>query len=143
MRGLTLSLLAAIALPSCAFLHHVQISDIDNRSGYTLQPIDIKLSETGFNIDEAADIARGITRSERAREDIDTIRDLIKMFQMGPKTGNPVFNDRYARNTVFRIYEACPNGNITGITSIRETRKYPVISGEIVRITGYCKIPRR
>ena len=32
----------------------------------------------------------------------------------------------------------CPSGKLTGLMSVRESRKYPVISGEIVKVTGYC-----
>ena len=66
------------------------------------------------------------------------IGDIIALFQMGPKTGNPVFNPAYSDNLILKLRTLCPSGRITGLTSIRETNKYPVISGEIVKLTGYC-----
>ena len=125
---------------SCAILHHIQIGDIDNRKIWRLRPIDIKVSETGIDIDTAVSIGKGLTSSKKTREQLDMINDIISLFQMGPRTGNLVFNDTYAGNIILRIYEACPTGRVTGIQSIRETMKYPVISGEIVRITGYCLV---
>jgi hypothetical protein len=65
---------------------------------------------------------------------------LIGLFQMGPQTGNPVYSKDYARNLMQLIYEKCPSGKVTGLTSVRESRKYPVISGEIVKVTGFCLI---
>ena len=60
------------------------------------------------------------------------------MFQMGPRTGNPVYNATYARDLHQQLRRTCPRGHITGITAVREARKYPVISGEIVRIVATC-----
>ena len=58
---------------------------------------------------------------------------------MGPRTGEPVWSsDTYADKVYLGLYEKCPSGQITGLTSIREINKYPVVSGEIVKITGFC-----
>jgi hypothetical protein len=122
---------------ACAVLHHVQIGDIDNRNGEKLRSFEIMVSETGINLDEAAGAAKVFSNSKVDRE-IDKIRDIIGMFQMGPRTGNPVYNDRYAYGLIDEIRGRCPNGKITGLMSIREMRQYPVISGEIVKIKGYC-----
>ena len=61
------------------------------------------------------------------------------MFQMGPRTGNPVYNERYAEDLLFLIKQKCPNGRVSGLTITREqSERYPVISGEIVKVTGHC-----
>ena len=125
-------------LPACAFLHHVQVSDIDQRQGEKWDPIDIKLSEMGIDVKQASSLVKGIARSGKGKKTADSIQRLIGAFQMGPKTGNIVFDDSYAEDLLLRIYEQCPSGKLTGLMSIRETMKYPVISGEIIKVTGYC-----
>lgn len=126
-------------IAGCAVLHHAQIGDIDNREGKGKgQPFDIKVSETGFNLDEAASVAKAVARNSQASEDIESVRAIISLFQWGPRTGNPVFVEKYAEGILDLIYERCPSGKITGVMAIRESRKYPVIAGEIVKITGYC-----
>jgi hypothetical protein len=103
----------------------------------------MKVSESGFNLDEAGDIAKAMSRSKTANKDVDNALAIIGLFQMGPRTGNPVFYDGYARNIVNDLYRECPSGRITNLISIRETRKYPVLSGEIVKITGSCAVDRK
>jgi hypothetical protein len=127
-----------LLVSACAQLHHVQVGDVDDRSEYAYVPFEVMVSETGVSVEEIGDIARAASRSPH-NNDGGKIADAIAMFQMGPRTGNPVYNQRYAEKMIYSIYEKCPSGHITGLMSIRETRKYPVISGEIVKITGYCK----
>ena len=126
---------------SCAQLHHVQVGEIENRSGFVQKPFDIKISETGINIQEAAGITKAIS-SKQTNKEIQQVANVIAMFQMGPRTGNPVYVKDYAKNLIQLIYEKCPNGQVTGLTSVRESRKYPVVSGEIVKVTGYCLLAR-
>ncbi len=123
---------------SCAVLHHVQLGELDNTNPIKLDSFEIKVSETGINLDEAADIAKAISRSKKADESIERVQSIIALFQMGPKTGNPVYDDTYAENVITLIHDECPSGKITGLTTIRETRKYPVISGEIIKVKGFC-----
>lgn len=129
--------LSLFILVSCAQLHHVQIGEIASHPDYIQKPFEIKISEMGVNIDEAAKIVT-LASGKSANSDAQEIAGLIGLFQMGPRTGEPVYEKDYAKNLIQVLYEKCPSGKISGLTSIRETRKYPVISGEIVKITGYC-----
>jgi len=36
------------------------------------------------------------------------------------------------------IYAECPTGKMTGLTSVREAKAFGAVSGEIVRLSGYC-----
>lgn len=137
----TLFLFTVILLTGCAQLHHVQLGEIQSSSSYIQKPFEIKISEVGVNLGEIKDIANA-TAGGKTKDQANDIADAIAMFQMGPRTGNPVYVKDYAKNLIQLIYEKCPSGKVTGLVSIRETRKYPVISGEIVKVTGYCLIPK-
>lgn len=121
---------------SCRYIHHVQIGEIDARKAN--RPFEVLVSETGVNLDEAADITRKTSRSTNDAKNANGIAQGLGMFQMGPRTGNVIYNNKFANNLIEAVIQKCPNGYITGLTSIRETNKYPVISGEIVKVTGYC-----
>jgi hypothetical protein len=130
-----------LLLAGCAQLHHVQLSDISNRTNSSSRKdIDIKLSETGVNLQEIADIAKAFSRSEKSSQQIQEVQNIIALFQMGPVTGNPVYVENYWKGIPQMLEAECPSGRITGVTSIRETRKYPVVSGEIVRIKATCLV---
>jgi hypothetical protein len=134
--GATLALLTA-----CAQLHHVQLSDISDlsdRDRASAKSIDIKVSETGVNLQEATDIAKAFTRNERTRDQMQQVQNMIALFQTGPRTGNPVYVENYWRDLPKMLAAECPGGRIANLMSLRETRKYPVISGEIVRIKATC-----
>jgi hypothetical protein len=133
--------LLCICLSGCAQLHHVQLGEIDNSPEFVRKPFDVKVSEVGVDLKEAAQTAR-LVGGKKAGETADTIAAVIGLFQMGPRTGAPVYVKDYANNAIQVVYEKCPSGRVTGITSIRETRKYPIISGEIVKVTGYCLMPK-
>lgn len=130
-----------IVFCSCAQLHHVQIGEIVSHPEYVQKPFDIKISESGINLGEAAEVSKIFLNKER-HKDADDVAAIIGLFQMGPSTGNPVYVKDYAKNLIQLLYEKCPSGKITGLMSIRESRKYPVVSGEIVRVTGYCLIKK-
>lgn len=125
----------------CAQLHHVQIGEVTDKSGFTSQKFEVLLSETGINIEEASKVAK-IFLNRKGDEAAEKVAGVVGLFQMGPRTGNPVYVKDYARDLIKVIYEKCPSGNVTGLTSIRETRKYPVVSGEIVKVTGYCLVKK-
>lgn len=133
-----LFIISSLFLSGCAVLHHVQMSDIDNRSQYVMVPIEVKVSEVGVNIGEATSIAKGVANNRNDRNTLGDIGDIIQSFQMGPRTGSPVYTDRYAEKLIYQLHTQCPSGKITGVQSIRESREYPVIKGEIVKITGFC-----
>lgn len=130
--------LAPFLLSSCAFLHSVHISDIDSKIVNEGTKFEVLVSETGLNLQEATNTAKVFTNDQKTKGDMQKVNDIISMFQMGPRTGNMVFNDTYADNLFKTLKEKCPKGQISGLMSIRETAKYPVVSGEIVKITGYC-----
>lgn len=131
------TVLTSIILQSCAQLHHVALSDIDTKETESSRPIEIKVSELGIDFKEASSAAKMLT-DRRTQQNIDTVQEVISLFQMGPLTGNRVFTEGYAYKVPLLLQEKCPGGRVTGIASIRETRKYPILSGEIVKIKAFC-----
>jgi hypothetical protein len=129
--------LCILPLTGCAVLHHVQVGDVDARNRRAASRIDIKISENGINIREANEIVRRLGNAAWSKQS-DDLAAIIGLFQMGPRTGNTVYSADYARAMAELIYQKCPSGQVSNLVSIRETRKYPVVSGEIVKVTGDC-----
>lgn len=133
-----MKLIFLLLLQSCAFLHHAQVGEIKYKKNHVRMPFEIKVSETGFDVQELGDIAGSLSNGNDAAGTTKEIADIIGMFQMGPRTGKPTYNEKYADSIAKAIYQKCPSGDITGLVMIREMASYPVISGEIVKIKGYC-----
>ena len=132
---LSLALLGCLLLSGCAELHHVAYGELENGRG---RPFEIMVSDTGINLGEAASVARSMSATPQGRRQASNAEDIIALFQTGPKTGNPVFNETYADRLHDDLARACPSLRIHHLIVVRETQKYPVISGEIVRIKGEC-----
>jgi len=127
-------------LTGCAVMHSVQLGDIDADVVLKGKPFEIRVSEVGFDAQEAAEIAAAI--AEVSGKSGDTLKDVgqvIGLFQMGPRTGKPVVDEAYSDAIIHRLRRECPAGQITGLMMVRETAEYPVVSGEIVRLVGYCR----
>ena len=128
-------------LTQCAIMFKYQLGDIDS-SGSELAPFEVIVSERGFNLEEAGAVSRSMMQASNnpeAAKQLKMIQDIISLFQFGPRTGNPVFNDDYADMIYQEIDYKCPSGQVTGLAIVRESNKYPIVSGEIVKVTGYCK----
>lgn len=127
-------------LSSCAALYHVQVSDI--KDARRARVIDVKLSETAFDIKGAMKTINRYYRSKAINKDAQQLHDnvdaALALINYGPKTGTPVFTDKYSDYLLDAIIEKCQSGKITGLTSVREARNYPYISGEIINVRGFC-----
>jgi hypothetical protein len=130
-------ILVMVILNGCAVVHHVQVGDIDDREN--VERFEVMLSETTISLPEATRIAGAFSRNQSTRAKYGKLANYIKLFQMGPSTGLGVFDEKYAEQLLTLITRICPNGKISGLTSIREMRRYPAISGEIVKVSGYCQ----
>lgn len=133
-----MKLIFLLLLQSCAFLHHAQLGEIRHKKNHVRMPFEIKVSETGVDMKEAADLAGALSNGNDAAGTAKEIADIVSMFQMGPRTGKPVYNEKYADGIAKAIYQKCPSGEITGLVMIREMASYPVVSGEIIKVKGYC-----
>jgi hypothetical protein len=128
--------LAVWPVGGCASLHSYQVDDIDSSRG-TLTPFEVQVDETGLNLHEAMAVAKSVVDRESEKR-LNAAEDVISLFQVGPSTGNPTFNDTWADGLAQAVRESCPSGQVTGVTTMRETNHYPVVSGEIVTVKGYC-----
>lgn len=130
-------------LLQCAFPHRYTIGDIDNTSSKR-KHFQIMVSELGYNFEEGLTIAQGALYASNSEANMESIRDIeyvktaIALSTMGPVTGRKVFNGKYADELTNIIYQHCKSGKIVNLQNIRESAKYPVVSGEIVRIEGDC-----
>jgi len=123
-------------ISGCAVLYHVQLGEIDNRREFTKIPFDIKVSEMGVDIKQTGKVIDALGRNKNKQAE--RVANFLEMFQMGPRTGMPVYSTKWAEQVIYKIYEACPSGQVTGLMSVRENRNYNVVSGEIIKITGFC-----
>lgn len=135
MRKKTLLPLAAflLLLTSCARLHHITVSNVDARMKGS--PFEVYVSDMGVNIGETS---RAMSRASKDGT-FKKIGDIVSMFQMGPRTGNPIYHVNEFMGIGEAIKSKCPSMKVTGLTSIREMRNYNFVSGEIVKITGFCR----
>ncbi len=132
-----ISICLILMCSGCARLDHVQISDIDQSQG-RLKAISVKISDTGFNASETVAIAGELAQSDSAKDSLGDLAAFLALINMGPTTGNPVYNDRYAENILMQLHQQCATGKITAIRSVREGLSYGPVSGEIVRIDADC-----
>jgi hypothetical protein len=133
-----LSALSVAGLCSgCASMYNQQISDIDSTRG-ALRPFEIQTNATGVNVHDGAAVARTLATDEATRKETSFLETVIALTQFGPQTGEPTFSDDWADGMVDELLRVCPSGQVTGLSARREAMKYPVISGELVTIKGYC-----
>jgi hypothetical protein len=126
----------------CAVLYKVQLSDIEHTARG--KPVSVKVSEMTVDFGEAARVAGrlGAAAGSRGMQSIGRAGSAYESyFQFGPKTGTPVFNEFYAREIPERLTAECKAGYLTNIISIRESRDYSFIKGQIVRVDATCVQP--
>ena len=99
---------------------------------------EIKLTEMGVDLEEVAEFGNDLGRMTKRDKETEGAMDLMKMANSGPKTGYPVFDVKYSDGLMDKIKAACPSGKVSGLTSVRETADYGMVSGEIVKLVGYC-----
>ena len=136
-----LLLTTVMGLSGCAALHHVQVGNIYNRNDVELRPIELKVSEIGIDLNDAKAISR-LTMDRQSSKEVNSALAFIELFQSGPHTGAGVYSLDYIKQVNRDLRSQCENGFITGLMAIRETRKYPVIHGEIIKIKAYCATPK-
>jgi len=126
-----------LLLSACARMDHIQIGDIDQSQG-KLTPISVKVSENTVDVDTALAVTDAIVTNGSGSDEVEALRTIWALMNMGPRTGNPVFNDTYAQDVLNQLHAQCRSGRITAIRSVREANDYAIASGEIIRIDADC-----
>ena len=129
------SLVTAMA---CMKMHAIQIGEIEAQSVRDGERFEIKLGALGFSAGELGDLASLAARSKQDRDAIGLITAIIELTQQGPRTGEPVFDPRFADRLHREILDRCPSGDISGLMTVRESGDYTGITGEIVKVVGFC-----
>jgi hypothetical protein len=124
-------------MTGCAVLHSVQLGEIDSSVVLEGRQFEIRVNELGFDVEQILAVAEAIATASDGSE-FSVLADIYAVSNMGPRTGRPVYNDEYSDGIIDRLRKECPSGQISGLMSIRESAEYPVISGEIVKLVGYC-----
>ena len=140
LTGVAILLGSAFLLDSCARLHHTMLSDVESRH-QSAERIDIKVSETTIDFKELAQFSKNaavLTKAKNLGRLADAVDTYTMLFQFGPTTGAPVFNAYYARPIPELLQAKCTRGRLSNIVSIRETREYPIVKGEVIRIQALC-----
>jgi hypothetical protein len=132
-RFLPFLFLLAPALGGCATLHRAQLDEIDAQHG-RLEPFEIHVSETGVDVKAVGQIASAAMHSSKPSQ----VANIVALFQFGPKTGDVVYDDKFADVVAEEILARCPSAHVTGLMSLRESTKYYAVSGEYVTVRGYC-----
>ena len=123
----------------CAFVHRHQVQNIDSRIlGEGAEKFEFMMSETGVELAEGVKLASLFAKDSATRNAGDKFAGIIALLQMGPRTGNPIYSLEFTKGMTKKIFKTCPGGEISSLTFLREMNKYPVVSGEIIKVTGYC-----
>jgi hypothetical protein len=132
--------LVVMCCMGCATVHRATISEI-RPAGERGGEMDVKLSEMGFDVQGAAKTTRYLTarHGNKNAQSAGAILDfVVAMSSWAPKTGNPTVSDLWADGSYDELKRRCPNGRVSNVMVVRESAKYPLVSGEIVRIKADC-----
>jgi hypothetical protein len=129
--------LSFIALAGCARMHHYEMGELDSSQG-RLEEFSVQVDETGLDTDEAARAAQILAQDKQTKQRLGTLKTILALSQFGPKTGDPTTSEDWADGLLLAVLERCPTGQVTGLTVVRESMDYPVVSGEIVTVKGFC-----
>ena len=128
--------MALSLMTGCAVLHSVQLGEIDSSVVLEGRRFEIKVNELGFDVEQVLAVAEAIATQSDGSDSI--LADIFALSNMGPRTGTPVYNPEYSDGIIDSLRKECPSGQISGLMSIRESIDFDVISGEFVRLVGYC-----
>lgn len=132
-----LKIIVLLLLPSCAIIHKHQIQDVDSKI-LNGKRFEFLLSETGVEVTEGVRLAGVLSGNRNTNRSAQGVANIIGLFQMGPRTGNPVYSLEFAKGLNKKLAEACGGKELSGLTFLREMNKYPIVSGEIIKVAGYC-----
>lgn len=122
---------------SCAFVHKHQVQDINHKI-LKGKKFEFMLSEVGVEVAEGVRILGALSNNRNTNSSAQSVAGVIELFQMGPRTGRPIYNLNFTNKLTEKIITACGKQEVSGLTFLREMNKYPVVSGELIKVSGYC-----
>jgi hypothetical protein len=128
--------LALSLMTGCAVLHSVQLGEIDSSVVLEGRRFEIKVNELGFDVEQVLAVAEAIATQSDGSDSV--LAGIYALSNMGPRTGVAVYNPEYSDGIIDSLRKECPSGQISGLMSIRESIDFDVISGEFVKLVGYC-----
>ena len=130
-------LLVALAAMGCARVHHVQIGSIDN----TLRgfPIEVVINDVGI---DAAKVVRQIESIQQIgkKKKNNTVSNIVNLFQTGPKTGAPIYDEHWGEKLLLELHQKCPSAQLKNVHSQRLSTDYgdTGVTKEIVVVKAIC-----
>lgn len=106
--------------------------------------MEIAVREIGIDAEKVAKTAERINRLSNALQGKQTrtrrSSNIMGMFQAGPKTGSPIYNDRFGEKLMAEIHQKCPSAKVRNVHSIRQATDYgdTGITQEIVLVRFTC-----
>ena len=113
-------LLSIIALIGCTRVHHVHIGAIDHTQRGL--PIEVVIDSIGVDAAQVARTVESIT--QRGQKKSDKLSDTIALFQMGPKTGAPVYDPHWGERLMRELHQKCPSAKLRNIHTQRLSTDY-------------------
>lgn len=125
----------------CAVMHRSAIGEVLPGEGAQESRVELGVSELGVDRESLSKDVAAIAKNGGSGS-LETAGNVIEFFTwattQSPRTGNPTRTDTWADNLVMELKRHCPNGQVSGIQTLRESAEYPYVSGEIVRVRATC-----
>ena len=128
-----------LALCGCIRVHHVQVASVNSTAqGF---PIEVLIESVGV---DAAKVVRKIEKVHQvmsgSKKPNNNISNIIALFQTGPKTGAPVYEENWGEQLLTQLLDKCPSARLDNVFTQRLATDYgdTGITREIVLVKAIC-----
>lgn len=139
-------LVVGCSLSGCAVMHRTTIGErlLDSET----QPTEVEVITSAIGVDtqglsELSQDGLRSSGSSSGQQLAGLIAFVTWATSQSPRTGEPTATDDWAEANIPRLRAQCTGGTLTGLQVVRESARYPYVSGEIVRVKGQCRIARQ
>ena len=113
----------ALAFGGCVRVHHIQVASFDSTAqGF---PVEVVIDSLGVDV---AKIAKNIEKVNqlisRKKKPNNNVSNTIAMFQLGPKTGAPIYDKTWGEQLLNQLLEKCPSARLENIYTQRLSTDY-------------------
>ena len=129
----------ALALSGCVRVHHIQVASVNSTAqGFpvkvVIESLGVDAGKVAKNVEKINQVMKGHKRSNNK------ISDTIAMFQSGPKTGAPVYEESWGEQLLSRLLNKCPSAQLDNIYTQRLSTDYgdTGITREVVVVKATC-----